>query len=68
MCEWLNVCDRLRAVRQAEENFALRGLIEQWIIGPLFLDRLDEDLSTEQRSAPNLQGPGPTVDGRESSH
>jgi len=41
---WMNVAQTLREVRCAQEEFAMRSMIDQTIIGPMFLDRVAEDL------------------------
>jgi len=43
MRNWMNVAQTLREVRSAHEEFAVRSVIDQTIIGPM-LDRVAEDL------------------------
>ncbi len=44
MGNWMNVAQTLRDVRTAQEEFAVRSVIDQTIIGPMLLDRVAEDL------------------------
>lgn len=44
MDELADLARRLRAVRQAREECAIRWLIERYVIGPMLLDRVNSDL------------------------
>lgn len=44
MRPWVGVAQLLRNVRLAAEDFAVRGWVDQQLIGPMLLDRLAEDL------------------------
>ena len=44
MRDWVGVAQLIRNVRSAAEDFAMRGWVEQQVIGPMLLDRLAEDL------------------------
>ena len=45
MSQWIAVADRLRTVKQAQEEFLVRDYVDRCIIGPLLLDRLAVDLA-----------------------
>ena len=59
MRHWMDAACALRDIRIAQEEFGLRWMIDQSIIGPMFLDRLAEDLSGSGPNFPgaNLQAP-----------
>ena len=44
MRDWVGVAQLIRNVRSAAEDFAVRGWVEQQLIGPMLLARLAEDL------------------------
>jgi hypothetical protein len=44
MTNWVNMMDRMKRVRQAQEEFLLREFVDRSIIGPMLLDRLAADL------------------------
>jgi len=56
MHEWVEAARRLRSVRTAEADFVIRSMIDRYIIGPMLLDRLADDLlAQEQVSRAKLQ-------------
>ncbi|HEX4792534.1 MAG TPA: hypothetical protein VH370_02015 [Humisphaera sp.] len=56
MQEWVEAARRLRAARTAETEFVIRAMVDRYIIGPLLLDRLADDLQKqEQASRAKLQ-------------
>lgn len=44
MYEWTEAFDRLRTVRTARDEFAVRFMVDRFIIGPMLLDRLADEL------------------------
>ena len=44
MSDWIGTAERLRTVKRAREDFLVREVIDQLVIGPLLLDRIAEDL------------------------
>ena len=49
MREWVGVAQVLRSVKSSVEDFAVRGWVDQQLIGPFLLDRLADDM---EESAP----------------
>ena len=49
MKNWLDAANRLRAARQAREEFLMREFVDRSIIGPMLLDRLAADLCSGGR-------------------
>ena len=44
MKNWISISDRLRAVKQAHQDYLFRAFVDRLIIGPMLLDRLAADL------------------------
>lgn len=59
MRHWVDAACTLRDIRIAQEEFGLRWMIDQSIIGPMLLDRLAADLGGSSPIFPgaNLQPP-----------
>ncbi len=59
---WASLVERLRMVKQAEDDYRVRHFVDRLIIGPMLLDRLARDLCGYAPVDPSVQDMTPPAD------